>query len=180
VGEEKGGVMEFRETKDLCDNCHALRDYYNKTGATHWASSRSVLSILMDIKKQMVDGDVCILSKAHAIPAYMLVFEQLPDKAPPTFFGSLGTALPFALGVAMARPDNTIYVVCGDGELQEGANLEALFAISRLHLKNIQVVVDSNDMQACQDTPQLIFPTGQFRQVQTYKGEDWQCHYKNP
>jgi transketolase N-terminal domain/subunit len=129
----------------------------------------------------MKDGDVCILSKAHACTAYHLVFGELPEK-PPTAgpFCSLGMALPFALGVAMVRPDNTIYVVCGDGELQEGANLEALFAISRLGLTNVQVIVDNNGMQAMQDTPELLFPVNQFRRVKTYKGAHWDCHYKNP
>jgi transketolase N-terminal domain/subunit len=156
-----------------------LREYHVRTGATHYYSSLSVLPILFDIKEKMKDGDKCFLSKAHACTAYYLVFEELPEK-PPTAgpFCSLGMALPFALGVAIARPDNTIYVVCGDGEMQEGANLEALAAIERLGIKNIHVIVDDNGMQAMMDTPPLRLKNIEW--VKTYKGESWLCHYENP
>src|SRR3989337_2245441 len=119
--------------KSLAEYEQILREYHKRTGATHWASSKSVLPILMEIRARMSEGDTCILSKAHACTAYYLVFGELPEK-PPTAgpFWSLGMALPFALGVAKARPDSMVHVVCGDGELQEGANLEALAAMCRL------------------------------------------------
>lgn len=158
-----------------------LRQYHIRTGASHYHSAKSVLPILIDIKAKMKEGDVCILSKAHAITAYKLVFEELPEEPPvPDPFTALGMALPFALGVALERPNNTIYVVCGDGELQEGMNLEALFAMDRLGITNVQVVVDHNGMQGMQDTPELIFPANQFKRVRTEKGKTWECHYENP
>jgi transketolase N-terminal domain/subunit len=157
-----------------------LRQYHIRTGASHYHSAKSVLPILIDIKAKMVDGDVCILSKAHAVTAFKLVFEELPEEPPvPDPFTALGLALPFALGVAMERPDNTIYVVLGDGEMQEGMNLEAMFAMERLGIKNVQVLVDWNGMQGMRDTPPLIFPVTQFEWVKTYKGESWDCHYEN-
>ena len=165
--------------KSLAELEETLREYHKRTGATHYHSSKSVLPILMDIKRRMRDEDQCFLSKAHAVTAYMLIFEKLPEK-PPTSgpFCSLGMALPFAIGVAIAKPDSTIYVVCGDGELQEGANLEALYAIPRLGIKNLEVWVDDNGQQAMMFTPPLVLP--KMRWIKTYKGLHWDCHYKNP
>lgn len=165
--------------KFLSELQEELRLYHVRTKATHYYSSKSVLPILVEIKSLMKNGDKCILSKAHACTSYHLVFGQLPEK-PPTAgpFCSLGVALPFALGVALARPDNTIYVVCGDGELQEGANLEALYAMVRLGIKNVEVWVDDNGQQAMQFTPPLVFP--KIRWIKTYKGISWRCHYQNP
>lgn len=128
----------------------------------------------------MRDGDVCLLSKAHAISAYRLVFDgHLPDE--PLVqgeFGSLGSALPFALGVAKMRPESTVWVVCGDGEMQEGSNLEALAAMDRLGIDNVRVVVDANGMQGMGDVPPQALP----RQVGwhvTHKGSSWEAHYQN-
>jgi transketolase N-terminal domain/subunit len=65
----------------------------------------------------------------------------------------------------------------GDGEMQEGANLEAMAAIHRLRVRNVRVVVDNNGMQAMQDTPVLNLCSVEW--VKTYKGESWRCHYEN-
>jgi len=153
-----------------------LRDYHKRTGATHYHSSLSVLPVLFAIKDRMKAGDVCLLSKAHAISAYLLVFDELPEKAPvQSEFGALGSALPFALGVAKMKPGSTVFVVCGDGEMQEGSNLEALAAIPRLGAKNIEVHVDGNGLQGMGIVPKSsLFPTFYHP---THKGPTFDCHY---
>ena len=65
--------------------------------------------------------------------------------------GSLGQGLSCACGLALAKKlqndDHYVYVITGDGELQEGQNWEgAMFAGNR-KLDNVIVFVDSNKLQ---------------------------------
>ncbi len=65
--------------------------------------------------------------------------------------GSLGQGLSCACGLALAQRaqniDSYVYVITGDGELQEGQNWEgAMFAVNQ-KLNNIIVFVDCNKMQ---------------------------------
>ena len=157
-----------------------LREFHRRTGASHFASSASVLPILVEIKGLMKDGDVCLLSKAHGITAYNLVFGVPMDAAPVQGeFGSLGSGLAFAVGVAKVRPGSTVYVVVGDGELQEGSCLEALMAAERLGIENLVVYVDWNGMQGMGDCayPEWVLPPMIWRK--TVKGDRWECHYDN-
>ncbi len=66
--------------------------------------------------------------------------------------GSLGHGLPLGVGTALglralARPGR-VFVVTGDGELQEGANWEAAMAASHYRLDRLTVVVDRNRYQS--------------------------------
>lgn len=158
-----------------------LYDYHVRTKATHYYSSNSVLPILLTVKDRMLEGDVCILSKAHGCTAYHLVFGGLPTN-PPTAgpFCSLGLGYLYALGLAFAKPSSTIYVVTGDGEWDEGANHEAYWAMKRLKLTNIVVYVEVNGMQALKDVELDQVPDDpRIIKYQTVKGEHWSCHYKN-
>jgi len=161
-----------------------LARYHRDTGAGHYHSSASVLPILIDIKARMRKGDVCILSKAHAVSAYELVFQgDLPDVAlVQGEFGSLGVGLSFALGVSYMRPTHTVFVVCGDGEMQSGAAWEAMLLMERLGMKtrNIEIHVDANGMQGMGDCPPPRIPHGRMFYHRTHKGTDWKCHYRGP
>ena len=156
-----------------------LREFHRRTGASHFASSASVLPVLVEIKGRMKAGDVCLLGKAHAMTAYNLVF-GLPMEGAPVQgeFGSLGSALPFALGVAKMRPESTVFVVVGDGEIQEGSCQEAMMAAWRLKIRNIEVHVDRNGMQGMGDCPTQVL-TGDTYSHKTRKGESWESHYEN-
>jgi len=155
-----------------------LREFHRRTGASHFASSASVLPVLGAIKARMRAGDVCLLGKAHAVTAYNLVFGLPMDEAPVQGeFGSLGSALPFALGVAKMRPESTVFVVVGDGEMQEGSCQEALLAMRRLGIGNVEVHVDGNGMQGMGKVPHPFMPCVYYHP--TVKGEDWTCHYAN-
>ncbi len=65
--------------------------------------------------------------------------------------GPLGHGLPVAVGTAIAaRLDGSprrTYVLCGDGELQEGSNWEAIMAAGHRGLDNLVVIVDRNYLQ---------------------------------
>lgn len=65
--------------------------------------------------------------------------------------GSLGLGLSYAVGVAKACKlrglKNTIYVLIGDGEMDEGIVWEALMAIANFGLNNVTIIVDCNQYQ---------------------------------
>ena len=65
--------------------------------------------------------------------------------------GPLGHGLPVAVGQAVAakltRSGARVFVVMGDGEMQEGSNWEALMAASHFGLDNLVAIVDRNRLQ---------------------------------
>jgi transketolase len=65
--------------------------------------------------------------------------------------GPLGHGLPVAVGMAvagrLAGSSRHVYVVLGDGELQEGSNWEAAMTAGHRRLANLTAVVDRNRLQ---------------------------------
>ncbi len=65
--------------------------------------------------------------------------------------GSLGQGISVALGVAMAKKmdkdKSLVYVLTGDGELQEGQNWEAIMFAAHNKVDNLIVTVDWNGQQ---------------------------------
>jgi transketolase len=65
--------------------------------------------------------------------------------------GSLGQGISVAVGAALAKKANNepnlVYVLCGDGELQEGQNWEAILYAAANKIDNIILVVDYNQKQ---------------------------------
>ena len=74
--------------------------------------------------------------------------------------GSLGHVLSVAAGVAidckMRKSRNKIFVMLGDGELNEGSVWEALLVISAYRLDNMVIIIDRNEFQANVRTESLI------------------------
>ena len=65
--------------------------------------------------------------------------------------GALGHGLPFGVGCAvaarLAASGRRVFVILGDGELQEGSNWEAAMAAGHHGLGNLTVIVDRNGLQ---------------------------------
>lgn len=65
--------------------------------------------------------------------------------------GSLGQGLSVGIGAALAKKynndDRLVYVLCGDGELQEGQNWEAIMSAPNLMADNLILTVDYNGQQ---------------------------------
>ncbi|CEM61445.1 transketolase [Treponema phagedenis] len=65
--------------------------------------------------------------------------------------GSLGQGISFALGKAFALNKQNlkarVFVLAGDGEMQEGQNWEALLLAAKLKLNNLTVIIDNNKLQ---------------------------------
>jgi transketolase len=122
------------------------------------------------------DRDRVILSKGHGCLAlYAILADQgyFPETTLDTFCsrhsplgghperqlelgieastGSLGHGLPLAVGVALAhrrlQDSVRVFVVVGDGELNEGSNWEAMLMASKHRLSNLMVIVDHNSQQ---------------------------------
>jgi transketolase len=127
-------------------------------------------------KPQMPERDRFILSKGHAAPALYAVMAErgfFPKEELKTFCkngtrlqkhidmhklpgidassGSLGQGLSIAVGMALAdrmdKKDRFMYVVMGDGELQEGQIWEAAMAGGNFKLDHLIAFVDANQMQ---------------------------------
>lgn len=74
--------------------------------------------------------------------------------------GSLGHGLPVATGVALAckvsGDANRVFVMMGDGELQEGSVWEAALAAPRFALDNLTAIIDRNGFQAFGEVERIM------------------------
>jgi len=130
------------------------------------------------------DRDYFFLSKGHDVPAlYATLAEQdyfekdrlnnhlktsdaiywHPNRAIPGVefhSGSLGHLLSVALGVALdikiSGGRNRVFVIVGDGELNEGSMWEGCLVAAAYHLDNLVAIVDRNEFQANLRTEELI------------------------
>src|SRR5665647_2204639 len=128
--------------------------------------------------------DRFILSKGHAAPVYyaalarrgyfpeemLQTYDELdsllqahPDMRCPGVdmsSGSLGQGLSVGLGMALGlrlrRLDARVFVVLGDGELQEGQVWEAAMAAPKFGLDNLVAIVDDNHIQLMGDTAAVM------------------------
>ena len=74
--------------------------------------------------------------------------------------GSLGQGLSVGIGVALSKKlnndDSLVYVLTGDGELQEGQNWEAFMYASANNVDNLIVTVDYNGQQIDGSTEDVL------------------------
>ena len=80
--------------------------------------------------------------------------------------GSLGQGISVAIGAATSKKlnndDHLVYVLCGDGELQEGQNWEAILYAAGNEVDNLIVSVDLNGQQIDGSTDNVL-PMGNMR-----------------
>ncbi|MFT4668778.1 MAG: transketolase [Flavobacteriaceae bacterium] len=80
--------------------------------------------------------------------------------------GSLGQGISVAIGAASAKKlnndDHLVYVLCGDGELQEGQNWEAIMYAAGNKVDNLIVSVDLNGQQIDGSTDNVL-PMGNIK-----------------
>lgn len=118
----------------------------------------------------------CILADKGFIPASELdrikklgsLLQGHPVKAIPGIemsSGSLGQGISFAAGKAFSLKHSgspsRVFVLVGDGELQEGQNWEALPLAAKLKLGNLTVIVDRNKLQL-DDTVENVLDCNNF------------------
>ncbi len=129
--------------------------------------------------------DIFILSKGHAAPALYAVLYKIgfikkqdlftfrqfdsplqghPVKNPNLGIeistGSLGMGLSIGVGCALAAKldlrEREVYILLGDGELNEGAIWEAAMAASHFKLDNLIIIVDRNGIQNDGSTEEIM------------------------
>ncbi len=80
--------------------------------------------------------------------------------------GSLGLGISSGLGMALAgklmKKDYRVYVLCGDGELDEGQNWEAFMSINKWKPDNLMVIIDYNRVQL-DGTAEEVMPMGDLK-----------------
>lgn len=80
--------------------------------------------------------------------------------------GSLGQGISAAIGAAQAKKLNEdkhlVYTLCGDGELQEGQNWEALMYAAGNKIDNLIVTIDYNKQQIDGSTDNVL-PLGNLK-----------------
>ncbi len=90
--------------------------------------------------------------------------------------GSLGQG--FSIGVGMALGSqlrgakDRVFVMLGDGELNEGQTWEAARSAATLHLRNLIVILDDNRMQQDGPTPDIM-PVADA--LTSWQAMGWQC-----
>jgi len=89
--------------------------------------------------------------------------------------GSLGQGISVSIGAAQTKKLNNdphlIYALCGDGELQEGQNWEAIMYASGNNIDNLIVTVDYNKQQIDGSTD-AVLPLGDLRAK--FEAFDWE------
>ena len=140
-----------------------------------WTLYAEVLNVRPD-EPRWPNRDRLVLSKGHAAPALYTILADRGFFPPHTLStlrktgsplqghpdmrkvpgvdmssGSLGMGISAGVGMALAGrlsgKDYRVYVVVGDGELQEGQNWEALMTAYKYRLANLVVIVDRNGVQ---------------------------------
>jgi transketolase len=74
--------------------------------------------------------------------------------------GALGHGMPIGVGRAIAlrmkRSDAKVFVVMGDGEINEGSVWEAALSASKHRLSNLTIMVDYNKIQSAGTTAEIL------------------------
>lgn len=74
--------------------------------------------------------------------------------------GALGHGLPIAVGMALAAKikgkKHRVFVVTGDGEMNEGSNWEAAMSAAKHKLDNLTLAVDYNKIQSYGPTSEVL------------------------
>ena len=129
------------------------------------------------------DRDVYFSSKGHDVPGFYSVLFSLGLLPEEKFFklrrfegldghpditcpgveansGSLGMGISKGRGIAWAkrylRRGGRVFVMTGDGELQEGQNFEALQSAVQQGIGNLTVIVDHNKVQSDREVSRIV------------------------
>ena len=160
-----------------------LRAMLSPVSNFHLESSETCLSILAAVLRRKGEKDVVILSKGHSAPAFYVMLHEmglLSDEELYSFAdidglpshvmrglpfievssGSLGQGLSVANGIALAKridgEEGRIYVILGDGELDEGQVWEAAMTAAHHRLENVIAIVDRNYFQLTGKTEEIL------------------------
>lgn len=180
---------EATDLARLATECRLiLLDMIRRAGSGHAGSSLSCVDIISVLKFDQMDrarGDVFVLSKGHAAPAWyaaLIAAGDLPAGDIGTLraldsrlqghpdrtrlglvdvsTGALGQGLSVAVGRAMGQRlsgrDSVVYCLLGDGECQEGQVWEAFLYAGARRVPNVVAIVDHNGSQSDGAVDQIL------------------------
>jgi|TARA_B110000263_G_scaffold5158_2_gene4391 transketolase len=145
-----------------------------------------ILNFNLPFSKDGINEDVFLLSNGHISPVYYSILSRMGffelnelktfrkinsrlqghptnhDNLPGIRIssGSLGQGLSVSIGAALSKKLNNdeslVYVLTGDGELQEGQNWEAFMFASANKIDNLIAVIDLNGQQIDGSTSDVL------------------------
>lgn len=170
------GMIENLESISKNIRKSVLFQVYNANSG-HVGGALSCTDILVSIYFNLLnEGDKVVLSKGHASPALYAIlaekgflkkeelttFRKLGSRLQghPSYIktpgvdassGSLGQGLSIGNGMALSfkidKKNNFVYVILGDGEINEGQIWEAAMTANHYKLNNLIVFLDYNKLQ---------------------------------
>ncbi len=183
-----------------------------ETQACHIGSALSCVEILVNLYwKILKKNDIFIFGKASGASALYCVLAErgiikkskvneylkkyplasTEVKGVVHSVGSIGHALPVAVGMALGNRKRKVYVLLGDADIQEGTFWESCLFAKQHKIENLIIIIDRNKLQACGKTSDILeLPWYLFnepiRVVNTIKGRgvsfcegDYRWHYYN-
>lgn len=94
--------------------------------------------------------------------------------------GSLGQGISCAVGMAIAnkvdKNNNRVYVLCGDGESEEGLVWEAMMAACHYKLDNLCIIFDLNHLQIDGNVDDVIGPLPLLEKAQAFGANTVECN----
>ncbi len=187
-----------------------------KAGACHIGSALSCIEIVKAAYDRKEATEIFLFGKATGAAALYEVLASnghfpkdqvaeylknypLPSTEVPGVlhsFGSVGHALPIAVGLAYAQPEKHIICLVSDGDLQEGTAYESALFARQHKISNLEIWVDDNGLVACGATSDILdLETAyeffqktflNFTRIKTIKGKgvdfmenDYTWHYRN-
>ena len=154
----------------------------NKGQTSHAASNLSLTDLAVGLYENLKEEDFVIFSKGWASALHYIleirrgklnrdeVFNTFPN---PPYLGLLESQVPtvitaggsvghglnvgkgLALGLKKDKKSGIVYVICSDGEMQEGSTWEAALSASHNRLDNLVVIIDRNTWQAMGKTEEV-------------------------
>ena len=136
------GVMNWGKDIAVSDE----RDYFILSKG----QSSLALSAVLEDKGLFVADEVNTFCRFGSRFSMQLDRTKFPEGGIENSAGSLGHGFPMAVGLAYACKikkiaDNHVYVLAGDGEMNEGSMWEACAFAGGHRLENITLIIDDND-----------------------------------
>lgn len=176
-----------------------LVDYSYTHQLTHVPSALSMLTYVDVLFRQKIIvpyRDRIVLGKPFGSQAYYLIWQELGyletidtlsvgvkhDEIEFVDYGeeTMGNALGVAIGIAIANPEQKVWVNITDATLQMGSTLEAIQYAGHNKINNIILTVDNNNCQVTGNTSDIIPVTPSIKFIGENMWDTVQCNGHDP
>jgi transketolase len=162
-----------------------LLEIITESKAAHLGSSLSAIEIFLTCQFVSKPEDKIVVSKGHAAAGFYATMHALGKIDHETIntygkngsilfghitqneaigiefsTGSLGHGLPYGVGICLGRKlsgsSGRVFVVCSDGEMDEGTTWESALLANHNNLDNLVLIVDRNGIQSIRGTEETL------------------------